>query len=321
MKFPIRLIVMAVVAMVLLSWTNMLQSGDENDEIVLSKDLGEKLFFDPILSSDYSVSCSSCHKPELAFADDQKLSAGVGNSLTARNTPTVMYSDSRVILFWDGRAETLEHQAFFPITHPDEMNMDEEATISRLKQSTVYTRAFKKVFNAEPSVVLVSTALADYQRTLTYYDSPYDRFSLGDDNAISESAIRGLDLFTGKALCDNCHGGFDKSRDEFFNIGLYNGEEYNDRGRFDITKDSLDLGRFRSPILRNVELTAPYMHDGSMATLEEVLEYYNNPDDFINNSIHRDTLMNKPLGLSQQELDDLKAFMLALTDDSLKSKP
>ncbi len=280
--------------------------------------LGEQLFFDPILSSDYSVSCASCHKPEFAFADNIPLSEGVNSRFTSRNTPSVVYAESRVLLFWDGRAESLEHQAFFPITHPNEMNLPEEEAVKRLNESEMYTKAFIQVFKEKPRKLLIAKALADYQRSLKFYNSAYDRFSDGDDEALSVSALRGLELFNGKAKCSFCHGGQQQTGDLFFNIGLYNEMEYKDKGRFDITKDSIDMGKFKTPLLRNVELTAPYMHDGSMETLEEVLEYYNTPDDHIKNSIARDTLLREPLGLTKKEIMDLKAFMLALTDDNLK---
>ncbi len=310
-------IIFALIPFIFLGISNISFNNSQWSEIT-SVELGEKLFFDPILSSDHSISCASCHKPEFAFADNIPLSNGVNSKFTSRNTPSVMYSDARLTFFWDGRAQSLEHQAFFPITNPNEMNLPEDEAIRRLNESEFYTNAFMKVFNDKPKKIYVSKALADYQKSLRHFNSPYDRFTNGDDTAISASAIRGIDLFNTKAKCSNCHGGRDKTDDAFFNIGLYNGKEYNDKGRFDITKDTNDLGRFKTPLLRNTELTAPYMHDGSMETLDEVLEYYNNPDEFVNNSKARDTLLNKPLGLTKQEIQDLKAFMLALTDENLK---
>ncbi|WP_017496835.1 cytochrome-c peroxidase [Flavobacterium sp. WG21] len=288
------------------------------DENIDSVKLGKKLFFDPMLSSDNSISCASCHKPEFAFADNVSLSKGVNSRMGERNTPSVMYSDERLSFFWDGRSKSLEHQAFFPITHPNEMNLSEEEAIRRINQSESYIKDFIKVFNAKPNKVLISKALADYQRSLKYYNSPYDRFSAGDDQALSDSALRGLILFNGKGNCTSCHEGKDQTSDGFFNIGLYNELEYRDKGRFDLVKDSTNLGRFKTPTLRNIELTAPYMHNGSMATLEQVIEYYNNPDLHIKNSIGRDKLITKSLGLSKKEMIDLKAFLLSLTDDNLK---
>lgn len=286
-------------------------------------ELGEALFFDPKLSVNNTVSCASCHKPEFGFADNVPLSFGVNGNLTSRNTPSAMYPEITQIMFWDGRAQTLEHQAFFPITHPKEMGMLKEEVIKKLNADAYYAKAFEKIFHGPPKVETVSRALADFQRTLAYYESPYDRFYDGDDKAISASALNGLALFVGKANCSECHRLGKAWHDREFgtrNIGLYNGKEYNDPGRFAITGDSADLGAFKVTHLRNIALTAPYMHDGSLKTLREVIEFYNKPSDFVKGALNVDENMKDSLNLTDQEMKDLEALMLTFTDDGLQER-
>jgi cytochrome c peroxidase len=291
---------------------------DDRKSPQTTAELGEELFFDPILSSDYSISCASCHKPEFAFADNQPLSLGVNNAFTARNTPSVMYTNLSNVVFWDGRAKTLEHQAFFPITHPGEMNNPREEVVKRLKADKYYSAAFAKLYKEGLTIVTVARSLADFQRTLKFNNSPYDRWFWGDNDALTKQQRRGLRLFIGKGNCWRCHStGFGTDVvSTVFNIGTYNGKEYNDPGRFGITKDSADLGKFKVPHMRNLKFTAPYMHDGSMKTLRDVLVYYNKPRDLIKGIINLDSInMKDSLGLTDAEMDDMEAFMLALTDD------
>ena len=169
---------------------------------------------------------------------------------------------------------------------------------------------------------LVATALAEFQRSLSYFDSPYDRFYLGDDSAMSAEAIIGLDLFTGKAGCVRCLSlrEMPNADEEYRNIGLYNGKDFDDKGRFLITGDSADLGVFKSPQIRNIALTAPYMHNGSHKTLMEMINYYNEPPKGVANQINRDSALTVNLKLTEQEKKYLEAFMRALTDDSLDKK-
>jgi cytochrome c peroxidase len=277
--------------------------------------LGEKLFFDPILSAKKTMSCASCHRPEYAFADTSQFSLGENGVSGDRNTPSATNLAGRLQLFWDGRASTLEEQALQPIAAPNEMNLPITEAIARLNTNQFYTKAFQKIFKAAPSEKTLAEALASYERTLETANTPYDRYINGDDNAMSAEAIRGRLLFVGKANCANCHSGEDFTADRFKNIGLYDGQKFRDTGRFKITKDSSHIGHFKVPGLRNVALTAPYMHNGSFKTLSEVIEYYNCPDDFVKNAPNRDLSLGSPLGLSNQEVKDIEAFLKALTDD------
>ena len=316
------------VSLLLLAATSLtfaLTSFVRTDETLpaTSADLGENLFFDPILSSTNTVSCASCHKPEFAFADNQVVSIGVGGHRTSRNTPSAMYPEITQTLFWDGRAQTLEHQAFFPITHPKEMGLTRDQAVAKVASNSYYVDAFRKIFNSEPTTETISKALADFQRSLSYYDSPYDRFYNGDDAAISPAAIRGLTLFVGKANCFACHRLGKAWHDREFgtrNIGLFNGNEKNDPGLFAITKDSADLGKFKVTHLRNIALPGPYMHDGSMKTLREVIEFYNRPSDFVKGAINVDPDMKDSLNLTEQEMADLEALLLTFTDSQMEQK-
>jgi len=277
--------------------------------------LGERLFFDPILSRDSTVSCASCHKPEFAFADNAPLSKGVQGRKGTRNAPSAMNMADRNHYFWDGRAATLEEQAMGPIENPVEMDLPLTEAVLRLKNSPYYKKSFEVLFGSEPTKELLAKAIAEFERTLETSNTPFDDYiRKNDTSALSASARRGLDLFNGKARCFDCHFGVDfTGNDQFRNIGLYNGKDLNDKGRYEVTKNPADLGKFKTPGLRNIALTAPYMHNGMHKTLREVIEYYNDPDKFVPNSINRDTLI-KPLGLTEQEMKDLENFLLSLTD-------
>ncbi len=294
----------------------------ELNSIHTSTELGEKLFFDPILSKDKMISCGSCHKPEFAFADNRSLSLGVGDSLGVRNTPSVMNMASREHFFYDGRAATLEEQAIGPIENPVEMNLKIDEAIKRLNESEIYQSLFKKIYLEEPTVENLTNALADFQRSLeSDGTAPHDEW-INDENpnGLSLSQQRGREIFLDKGKCFDCHFGPDFTGDEFRNIGTYDEKEYKDRGRFDVTKDSSDLGKFKTPGLRNVALTAPYMHDGSLETLEEVVEFYSDLYMFVQEPINIDTLMVEPLKLTYQEKEDLVNFLHSLTDETRYKK-
>lgn len=278
-------------------------------------ELGSKLFFDKILSADNSVSCASCHKPEFAFADTAAFSPGIAGKLTKRNVPTTTNMSDRSSFFWDGRAATLAQQALQPIQNPDEMNLPIDEAVKRLRNDGNYNKWFKTLFGKRPNAQLLAEALAAFEQTLETANTPWDLYAIGRDTTlISEAAKRGSNLFRGKALCTECHFTPDFTGDEFRNIGLYDAQKYTDVGRFAITHDSTDLGKFKVPSLRNVAVTAPYMHDGSLKTLPEVLDYYNNPQHFVVNPINRDTILEKPLMLTNTEKQDLVAFLETLTD-------
>jgi cytochrome c peroxidase len=284
--------------------------------------LGEALFFDPILSRDSSVSCASCHKPEFAFADNVAFSTGIGGQKTGRNTPGAMNQSDRNFYFWDGRSETLEHQALGPVENSGEMDFPATILVRRLLKSKKYHDAFMSVYGREPNKNLLAAALAAFERTLETNMSPFDKYMKGDDTTLfSESAKRGLDIFNNKGKCFDCHFGPDfTGNDEFRNIGLYDEKKLKDKGRFMITGKTSDLGKFKTPGLRNVAQTAPYMHNGMFKTLRDVIDYYNEPDKFVPGSVNRDTLLKKPLGLTETEKQDLENFLLSLSDERFAEK-
>jgi len=307
----------------MLSLLVVLLAGFQSDDpvdLTTKEKLGEKLFFDPILSKDRTISCASCHKPEFAFADTSAVSLGVAGAKGDRNTPTITNLSGRPNLFWDGRSGSLEHQALQPIQNPVEMALSIEDALKRLNEDQVYKEAFLRLYKGPATEKTLSEALASFERTMETSNSPYDRYINGDDDAVSVSAIRGRMLFIGKANCNTCHSGEDFTADRFKSIGLYNGAELNDPGRFKITKDSTHIGDFKIPGLRNVSLTAPYMHNGMFKTLKEVIHYYNDPDAFVKNGKNRDLALSKPLGLTEDEMNDIEAFLKTLTDDRFIKK-
>lgn len=284
--------------------------------------LGEALFFDPMLSRDSTISCASCHKPEFAFADNTPVSVGVYHQKGGRNTPSSMNQSNRNAYFWDGRAETLEEQALGPIENPVEMDLPISIAVRRLAQSEKYRNAFYSIYGKQPSPELLARAIAAYEKTLETNNSVFDNYMNGTDTSLfSESAKRGLNLFNGKAKCFDCHFGVDfTGNDQYKNIGLYNGNNLKDKGRIVISGKEKDLGSFKTPGLRNIAMTAPYMHNGMFKTLMEVIEHYDQPDKFVKGAINRDTIMNKPLGLTATEKKDLENFMLSLTDAQFLKK-
>lgn len=286
-------------------------TGEPADAVAL----GERLFFDPILSGDRTISCASCHKPEHAFADTTAVSTGIGGHQGRRNTPSAMNTAGRMDFFWDGRATSLEEQALGPIANPDEMGLPLKDAVARLNAEEKYAAWFAKIYHGPATEKNLSLAVASYERTLETGNTPYDRYVAGDDSALSSSAVRGRLLFIGKANCANCHSGEDFTADRHKSIGLYNGKELNDTGRFEVTKNPEHLGLFKVPSLRNVAVTAPYMHNGMFKTLREVVEYYSHPDQVVKGSINRDKALDQGMNLSEDEVSDLVAFLEALTDD------
>jgi cytochrome c peroxidase len=221
------------------------------------------------------------------------------------------------IFFWDGRAKSLEEQALAPIENPDEMNLPIDKALQRLKQNGSYADYFKKIFNSEPTPDNLAVALAAFERSLETSESPFDRWKFYQDpHAVNDAVKRGFVVFNNKGKCIQCHFGSNFALDGFRNIGLFNGQELNDSGRAVISKDPQDAGKFKIAPLRNVAVTAPYMHNGMFKTLKEVIEFYNNPAKVVPNAINRDSLLAKPLGLTDQEKADLESFLIALTDKS-----
>lgn len=281
--------------------------------------LGEMLFNDKILSGDYTLSCASCHIPQFAFADTLKFSKGVGGKLTGRNTPTVMNVLSRESFFWDGRVATLEEQALHPISNPDEMNLPVEEAVKRLNNDENYRNYFTAIYGQLPDKTTLGKAIAAFEKTLETASTRFDRY-MNNEVMFTESEKRGQTLFNNKAKCFDCHFSPDFTGDEFRNIGLFDGKQLNDSGRYKITQNPKDLGKFKVPGLRNVAITAPYMHNGMFSTLREVIDYYDNPTAFVKHSQNRDELLSKPLNLTEEEKKDLEAFLLTLTDDNFVKK-
>ncbi|RYZ32260.1 MAG: cytochrome-c peroxidase [Sphingobacteriales bacterium] len=281
-------------------------------------ELGKQLFFDSILSSNHKISCASCHKPEFAFADTSTFSIGVAGRIGTRNTPSAMNLTNAAFFFWDGRAKTLEEQALIPIANPVEMDLPIDSAVHRLQASEFYAKAFRQVYKQRPTAANLGKALAAFQTSMETSDTPFDDWKVNaNEAAVSESVKRGFALFNGSANCVRCHFGADFSNTEFRNIGLFNSHALNDSGRASITKNPAELGKFKIGPLRNIALTAPYMHNGMFNTLREVIDYYDNPDKIVPDAINRDSLLAKPLNLSERDKKDLEEFLKALTSKGL----
>ncbi len=276
--------------------------------------LGKKLFGEKLLSKDSSVSCVSCHRPDFAFADTIAFSIGIHGRPTSRNTPSVLNMKNRPYYFWDGRAATLHEQSLMPIENPNEMGLPVSEAVERLNTSMLYQGMFKKVFGQAPNAKNLGMAIAAFEQTLETVNSKFDDWS-NNLGKLSEDEERGRELFIGnKAKCFDCHSMEDFTDDGFKNIGLFNGRDLADIGRFGITGNENDKGKFKTPGLRNVAVTAPYMHDGRFQTLEQVVSYYNTPFMFVDDPVNIDSLLLRPLKLSSEEKKDLVAFLKTLTD-------
>jgi cytochrome c peroxidase len=269
--------------------------------------LGRKLFFDPILSADRTVACASCHHPDHGFASVEARPRGVGGRVGTRRAPTLLNRAYGTAFFWDGRAATLEEQALKPIESPDEMASSVPEAIRRLKADAGYRDLFAASFDGGVTADNLAKAIACFERVLLRGNSPVDRFrQKGERSALTAAELHGLWLYESKGQCWKCHSGTNFTDEAFHNTGVGWGAD--DLGRFLVTKTDADRGKYKTPTLRGVKLTAPYMHDGSLKTLEEVVEFYNkgggaNP--------HLDPVM-KPLNLSKEELADLIAFLKSL---------
>jgi len=275
-------------------------------------ELGKLLFFDPRLSKDGSISCASCHVPAAGFADPRQFSLGVGGKQGGRNAPPALNAAFNHVQFWDGRAGSLEEQALGPIQNPIEMAETLDNVVKKLGKVKGYRDRFRAVFGAEVSAEGVAKAIAAFERTLISTNSAFDRYSAGDKAALPESARRGLDLFQGKARCVLCHNGPNFTDNKFHHIGVpQTGPLKEDLGRYAVTKRDADRHAFKTPSLRSVALTAPYMHTGALKTLEEVVEFYNKGGEALPG---KDPFMTA-LNLTDQEKKDLVEFMQSLTGD------
>lgn len=269
-------------------------------------DLGKQLFFDKRLSGDSSVSCASCHDPSRGWSDGKAASLGVGGQAGHRRSQTIVNATYQTFLFWDGRAGSLEEQALAPIQNPSEMAMPSLAELeARLNRIEGYRSQFRSAFGTDATAETIGKALAAFQRTLLSGNAPYDRYKAGEADALSEAAVRGMNLFAHKAHCAACHSGPSFSDGAFHNIGVGSNNKDVDVGREKISGLLGDRGSFRTPPLREAARTAPYMHDGSMKTLEEVIEYYDrggNRNPQLDEEIY-------PLKLTAQEKRDLVVFL------------
>jgi len=275
--------------------------------------LGKTLFFDPTLSADRRVSCASCHRPRYTFSDTSATSLGARGGAGTRNAPSLSNAVYRNAFTWDGRAGTLEEQVLRPIENPLEMDLPLAQLLSRVRAEPSYRRDFRRAFGTDPTPQAIAWALAAYLRTLRSGDAPIDRYRAGDTTAISPAARTGFELFIGKAGCSTCHVGPLFTDGDFHNTGVaWRDGRFVDVGRGAVTGRAEDMGRFKTPSLRNIARTPPYMHDGSKRSLEEVVDFYDaggqpNPglDTFI-----------QPLRLTHTEKLDLVAFLRALTGNS-----
>ena len=272
--------------------------------------LGKRLFFDKRLSKDETMSCATCHSPAKGFSNALALAKGVSGESGNRNVPTVVNRLYGGTEFWDGRAATLESQVLGPLFNPLEMGMNEALLLERVKTDAVYGKLFYAAFgDPEPTAERIGKAIACFERTLVTGASAFDRYEWdGETSALSASAVRGLALFRGKARCSTCHIGTNFTDERFHNIGAGEAGQ-NDAGRAGVTGDPADFGKFKTPTLRNIAKTAPYMHDGSLEQLEDVITFY---DQGGRPNPNLDVEM-KPLELSESEREDLRAFLESLT--------
>ncbi len=312
--------------------------------------LGMKLFFDPRLAADGTVACASCHNPDRAFTDGRPTSVGFQGRVGQRNAPTILNALYNKRQFWDGRAKTLEDQAAFPITNPSEMGQPSlEAAAAKIGAIPEYQQAFQKVFGQPPNGSNLVRAIASYERTLISFDSPFDHFIAGDQNAIDAAAKRGWVLFHSKAHCARCHASVNMDATyftdfRFHNIGIgilrhhvvplaQQAEQLINKGdlpaidraaiqadlsvlgRFLVTRKEADIASFKTPGLRNVLVTAPYFHDGSQETLWDAMDHYNKGDGLKDPWLDDDM---QPLALTEQEIDDVVAFLASLTSADYK---
>lgn len=268
-------------------------------------ELGKQLYFDPRLSRDNTISCASCHDPAKGWSNGEAVATGIDGQKGGRSAPTIVNSAYQHFQFWDGRAIELEGQALGPIQNPIEMNLTLEEMVEKLNKIEGYKKQFQEVFGTDVTSDGVAKAIASFERTVLSGDAPFDRYKAGDTKALSEAAERGRVVFFNKAQCSSCHTGPNFTDGAFHNIGIGMEHEEPDEGRKSESKLEGDRGAFKTPTLREIARTAPYMHDGSLKTLEDVVEYYNkggtqNPQ--LDENIF-------PLNLTDQQKQDLVTFL------------
>ncbi len=279
--------------------------------------LGQRLFFDPIMSRDRTVSCASCHKPELAFTDGLPLSKGIRDQEALRNAPTltnVVYQDSGILA--DRGVPTLEMQVLVPVQEHTEFDFDLKLIAERMKQDAEYVKQSQEAYGQEPSAFVITRSIASFERTLISGNSRFDQYMNGDKKALTKSELKGKRLFFDELHCAECHDGFNFTNLTLQNNGLYTNNYPLDSGRMRITHKESDRDLFKVPTLRNIEVTGPYMHDGSISTLEEVVDHYSK-----GGQAHAQKHPSiTPLNLSRKEKSQLVDFLKALTDQSFINK-
>jgi len=282
----------------------------------LTKDkieLGRALFFDKRLSKDNTIACASCHMAKFAFTDGRSVSTGIRGQKGGRSAPASLNRLFSKTQFWDGRAATLEEQSIGPFTNPIEHGFaNHDEMVAKMKKIGGYRKLFKQVFDEEITMAGVGKAIASFQRTILSGNSPADRFDQGgDEKAISPEAQKGLVLFREKARCTKCHSGFNFTDEKFHNLGIGWDTGTVDLGRYMVTQNPADIGAFKTPTLREIARSAPYMHDGRFKTLEDVVNFYNKGG--VKNP-HQDELV-LPLELTDEEKRNLVLFLRTLNGE------
>jgi len=281
----------------------------DNPTVPATVTLGRRLFRERLLSRDRSLACVDCHRPDRAFTDGRARSVGVYGRRGPRSVPTIVNRAWGTSFFWDGRIATLEEQVLEPILAELEMDLSIEEAVERLRVTSPYAAAFRETFGRDVNRDDLARALAAYVRTIQSGASPYDRYVWGEPDALSPDAQAGLRLFRGRANCTACHVGPNLTDEEFHNTGVFWGQQPYDAGRVVVTGAVEDTGKFKTPTLREIERTAPYMHDGSIATLEEVVDFYDRGG---NDNPFRDQEL-RSLRLTEEEKMVLVAFLRSLT--------
>jgi cytochrome c peroxidase len=278
--------------------------------------LGKRLFFDPVLSRDSTISCSSCHLPELSFTDGKSVSEGVEQRPGRRNAPTLANVGYHPYFTREGGVPTLEMQVLVPIQEHAEFDFNILLVAERLNADSSYVNASYAAYDRAPDAFVITRSISCFERTILSGNSPYDQYLNGDKNALTETEVLGMQLFFSEKLaCSNCHSGFDFTNYSFENNGLY--ETYEDPGRFRLTGEEEDVALFKVPSLRNIAMTEPYMHDGSISNLSDVIAHYNSGG---KNHIHKSGFI-QPLELTEKEMMALESFLESLTDQAFLSDP
>ncbi len=281
----------------------------DNPTVPARVTLGRRLFRERLLSRDRSLACVDCHRPERAFTDGRAKAVGIHGRRGSRSVPTIVNRAWGTSFFWDGRIDTLEAQVLEPIVARLEMDLTVDEAVERLRGASPYSAAFRETFDRDVNRHDLARALAAYVRTIQSGASPYDRYVWGEPAALSPDAQAGLRLFRGRANCTACHAGPNLTDEDFHNTGVFWGQQPYDAGRFLVTGVSEDIGKFKTPTLREIARTAPYMHDGSIATLEDVLEFYDRGG---NANPYRDTELRR-VSLTAEEKGALLAFLQSLS--------